>query len=112
MDFHKEKEDDLEVLFLVEEPFLLFFFDDPPPCDPANRCMLDVFDFFATFIMVMGYWLLVIEAWVNGLVMSSSSLTFRKNRNEKSFDKNTIFKSKTSYICPYYINIAMLEKKR
>ena len=50
MNFQKEKEDDLELLLLEEELFLLFFFDDPPPCDPANRCMLDVFDFFATAI--------------------------------------------------------------
>ncbi len=102
----------LEELFFDDVLFRLFFFDDPPFCSLASRCILDVFDFFATFIMVIGYWLLVIEVLVNGLAMGYSSLTFRKNRNENSFDKNTIFKSKTSYICPYYINIAMLEKKR
>ena len=52
MNFQKEKEDDLELLLLEEELFLLFFFDDPPPCDPANRCMLDVFDFFATALFL------------------------------------------------------------
>ena len=52
MNFQKEKEDDLEVLLLEEELFRLFFFDDPPPCDPASRCMLDVFDFFATTVTI------------------------------------------------------------
>ena len=60
MNFQKEKED-LEGLLFVDVFFLLFLFDDPPFCEPASRCMLDVFDFFATSIMVMGYWLLVIE---------------------------------------------------
>lgn len=57
MNFQKEKED-LEGLLFVDVFFLLFLFDDPPFCEPASRCMLDVFDFFATSIMVMGYWLL------------------------------------------------------
>ena len=60
MNFQKEKEDDLEVLPLAEELFLLFFFDDPPPCDPAKRCMLDVFDFFATAVTIYDLWLLLL----------------------------------------------------
>ena len=53
MNFQKEKEDDLDVLLFAEELFLLFFFDDPPPCAPANRCMLDVLDFFATALFLL-----------------------------------------------------------
>ena len=97
MNFQKEKED-LEGLLFEDDFFLLFLFDDPPFCSLASRCILDVFDFFATFIMVMGYGLLVIEN--------------RKYRMKISTNKNTIFKGKTSYYNLYYINIAMLEKKR
>ena len=95
MNFQKEKED-LEGLLFVDVFFLLFLFDDPPFCEPASRCMLDVFDFFATSIMVMGYWLLVIE---------------NKSGRKISRNKNTIFNVKTSYYILHYINIAMLEKK-
>ena len=48
MNFQKEKEEDFEVLPFAEDFFLLLFFGDLSPCDPASRCMLDVFDFFAT----------------------------------------------------------------
>ena len=51
MNFQKEKEEDFDVPPFAEDFLLLFFFDDPPPCDPANRCMLDVFDFFATIFV-------------------------------------------------------------
>ena len=100
MNFQKENEDVLvlDELFFDDVLFRLFFFDDPPFCSLASRCILDVFDFFATFIMVMGYGLLVIEN--------------RKYRMKISTNKNTIFKGKTSYYNLYYINIAMLEKKR
>ena len=87
----------LDELFFDDVLFRLFFFDDPPFCSPASLCILDVFDFFATFIMVMGYWLLVIEN--------------RKYRMKISTNKNTIFKGKTSYYNLHYINITMLEKK-
>ena len=52
MNFQKEKEEDFDVPPFAEDFLLLFFFDDPPPCDPANRCMLDVFDFFATTVTI------------------------------------------------------------
>jgi len=55
MNFQKEKEDDLDELLFAEDFFLLLFLDDQPPCAPASRCILDVFDFFATAIN--GYWL-------------------------------------------------------
>ena len=42
----------LDELFFDDVLFRLFFFDDPPPCDPANLCMLDVFDFFATALFL------------------------------------------------------------
>ena len=51
MNFQKEKEEDLDELDLAEDDFLLFFFDEPP-CAPDNRCMLDVFDFFATALFL------------------------------------------------------------
>ncbi len=99
MNFQKEEEDvlALDELFFDDVLFRLFFFDDPPFCSPASLCILDVFDFFATFIMVIGYGLLVIEN--------------RKYRMKISTNKNTIFKGKTSYYNLHYINITMLEKK-
>ena len=53
MNFQKEKEDDLDELLFAEDFFLLLFLDGPPLCDPANRCMLDVFDFFATALFLL-----------------------------------------------------------
>ena len=97
MNFQKENDEEPDGLVFAELLFRLFFFDEPPLCEPASRCIFDVFDFFATFIMVMGYWLLVIE---------------NKSGREISTNKNTIFNVKTSYYNLHYINIAMLEKKR
>lgn len=56
MNFQKEKEEDFDVPPFAEVFLLLFFFDDPPPCDPASRCMLDVFDFFATAVTICDLW--------------------------------------------------------
>ena len=58
MNFQKEKEEDFDVPPFAEDFFRLLFFDKLPRCEPASRCMLDVFDFFAT--AMKGYWLLVI----------------------------------------------------
>ena len=88
----------MDVPPFADERFWLFFFDEPPPWAPESLCILDVFDFFATFIMVIGYGLLVIEKR-------------RKSGMEISTNKNTIFNIKTSYLYPHYINITMLEKK-
>jgi hypothetical protein len=74
-----EKED-LDEDFFPDEDFRVVFFDVPPFCESANFFILEVLDFFATSVMVKGYWLRVYRLLKKG-----------KDRDEISRNKNTIF---------------------
>ena len=48
---HSEKEEEPEEVFFPDETLGLFFFVLPPFLESANRCILDVFDLFDTFLV-------------------------------------------------------------
>ena len=73
----------------------MLFFAAPPFCESASLCILEVFDFFDTFVMVIGYWFLKIGKCLYG------------NFNEQKYN---IYR-KDTFNPLFYINTAMLEKK-